>query len=324
MTQLERNRPNMPDQVLDLGGIARERRAMVWGGAARRNFPGLSVSVRCTERPVGRIDRLRLGGGELVAIESMPAEAYYHPRGAPDPVGRHMSLMLQAQGSTVARQGDRNCTLQQGDICLLDEGSAFGLLGRECSRILILRMPRRAVLGRFPQLERQCATLIPASQVSTRLLGDTLIRLLADAPLLDDLQRSALMGSVIQMLGVAEPMAGEEGAHEWRIRRALDFVEANLSVAGLTAEDVARDQRISRRRLDQLMLAALGRSIAGHLWARRLQQASLDLRDPGRGTLAVAQIAFANGFEDAGHFSRAFKRAYGATPSRWRNDPQPN
>ena len=102
------------------------------------------------------------------------------------------------------------------------------------------------------------------------------------------------------------------------MRRALDFIEFNLSVAGLTAEIVAQDQHISRRRLDQLMQESCGQSIAGHLWSRRLEQAATDLRDPLKIKLSVAQIAFANGFEDAAHFTRAFKKRFGSTPGQWR------
>ena len=81
---------------------------------------------------------------------------------------------------------------------------------------------------------------------------------------------------------------------------------------------VAQEQRISRRRLDQLMHEALGHSIASHLWNRRLEQAAADLRDFTRTGLSIAQIAFANGFEDAAHFTRAFKRRFTVTPGAWR------
>ena len=43
-----------------------------------------------------------------------------------------------------------------------------------------------------------------------------------------------------------------------------------------------------------------------------------DLTDPRYNGRAVSQIAFANGFEDAAHFSRAFKGRFGRTPRDWR------
>ena len=114
------------------------------------------------------------------------------------------------------------------------------------------------------------------------------------------------------------PDGGLGLARDTRVRRALEFIELNLSVAGLTAEAVAQDQHISRRRLDQLMQNTVGHSIAGQLWSRRLEQAASDLRDPHRGCHSIAQIAFANGFEDAAHFTRAFKRRFSVTPGQWR------
>ena len=132
------------------------------------------------------------------------------------------------------------------------------------------------------------------------------------------ISRSAMMNAVIQMVGMVEPFSSPSGTPDWRVRRALDYIELNLSVPGLTAESVAVDQRISRRRLDQLMHEAFGHSIASHLWSRRLEQAARDLRDPHRADQSIAQIAFANGFEDAAHFTRAFKRRFSITPGQWR------
>jgi len=34
--------------------------------------------------------------------------------------------------------------------------------------------------------------------------------------------------------------------------------------------------------------------------------------------MTAAQVAFANGFEDAAHFTRAFKSRYACTPGQWR------
>ena len=99
---------------------------------------------------------------------------------------------------------------------------------------------------------------------------------------------------------------------------ALDFIELNLSIPGLTAEQVAQAQHISRRRLDQLMRDALGLSITGQIWNRRLQRAADDLRDTRWAGASISQIAFANGFEDPAHFARAFKRRFETTPGQWR------
>src|SRR5690606_5670277 len=158
----------------------------------------------------------------------------------------------------------------------------------------------------------------PARESGTRLLSDTLQQLSNVAEALNEEQRAAMVGAVVQMLGIAEPLSVLPKSADWRVRRALEFIEMNLFTSGLTAEEVAQDQHISRRRLDQLMQEAIGRTIASHLWGRRMEQASADLRDPRKSSLSISQIAFANGFEDAAHFTRAFRRRYAVTPGQWR------
>ncbi len=318
MPQLETLYSESYSPLIDLREVEQARRPMMWHGAVSSAFPGLSVKVPSIMPAAGSINRIDLGAGELYMIESGPVTASYRPPKFSVERSPHVSLMVQSQGSTLTKQGEHRCLLLEGDMCLLDEASTFSLVGEDSSGILFLRLPRAAVLSRYPQLERLFAQNLPADEPGTKLLADTLRRLSTMGPSLSTLQRSAMMGAVIQMLGVAGPFSALPETTDWRVRRALDFIELNLSVAGLTAEDVARDQRISRRRLDQIMSEALGHSIAGHLWSRRLEQAATDLRDPRRSRSSVAQIAFANGFEDAAHFTRAFKRRYSVTPGQWR------
>ena len=319
MSQWQTSCTDDPDRQLDVSALSHERRATAWYGGLRKNFPGLSVTVRSAEYPVGRMERVSLGPGELVAINSMPALVRYHPESVPSHLDLHLSLMLQVGGSTTASQADRECTLQQGDMCLMDECSPFQLSGEGCSQILFLRMPRRLAMGRLNRLENQCGLLLPASEPGNRLLADMLVRMLFAAPHLAEPQRVALIGSAIHMLGLAQPVDDlYAGTEHWRVRHAIEFIERNCSVAGLRAEEVAQAQGVSRRRLDQLMRAALGRTVCQHLWARRLARASADLRDPAQRQASIAQVAFANGFEDAAHFTRAFKRIQGVTPTEWR------
>lgn len=307
----------LSSQLIDLAEVEIARRATVWHGMVHSTFPGLTVTMSTPVPQLGTINRFKMGAGELFAIESAPVDVRYRPP-ATGGVSPHLSLMVQSRGSACVTQSGRECRLAEGDLCLLDETSGFRMICEQDSGIVFLRLPRAAALSRYPHLERLFPSSLPASEPGTGLLAGTLLRLMAEAAEISELQRAAMMDAVIQMLGVAEPFSALPETADWRVRRALDFIELNLSVAGLTAENVAQDQRISRRRLDQLMREAFGHSVASHLWSRRLERAAADLRDPRRAGLPVAQIAFANGFEDAAHFTRAFKRRYSVTPGQWR------
>lgn len=318
MPQLEDRVGEAQRSVVDLSAVEQGQRALMWDSAVRSTFPGLSVKISETAPALGLINSVKMGAGELFVIDSAPADVTYEPPKGSGALHPHLSLMVQAKGTMQVTQQGQSGLLREGDLCLIDEAKSFRLVNKARSRILFLRMPRMAALSRYPQIEKILANVLPADEPGARVLGDTLLRLWSEAGDLGELQRSAMMNAVIQMLGVAGAFSALPAAADWRVRRALDYIELNLSVAGLTAETVALDQRISRRRLDQLMRDAVGHSIASHLWSRRLEQAAADLRNPHRSELSIAQIAFANGFEDAAHFTRAFKRRFAVTPGQWR------
>jgi len=318
LPQLEEPAREGSHPLVDLSGVEQGRRASIWDSAVRDAFPGLSIRHFDTAPSLGSIDRVAMGAGEMFMIRSAPADVSYQPQRDGEGTYPYLSLMVQAEGRTIVSQSGRSCLVRENDLCVIDQQRGFRLVGEGYSRILFLRLPRATALGRYPQLDRIFAQPLSACEPGTRMLADTLLRLWDDAALLGELQRSAMMNAIVQMLGVAAPFSALPESADWRVRRALEFIEINLPVAGMTADLVAQDQHISRRRLDQLMQEAIGQSISSHLWTRRLEQSAADLRDPHKADLAIAQIAFANGFEDAAHFTRAFKRRYAITPGQWR------
>lgn len=306
-----------PLSVIDLGEVDQLARPALWNNAVRDFFPGLSVTMRAELPAGGRIGRIDMGWGTLYRVSTAAALVSFDPRATER--DRHcFSLMVQVTGMTLAFQRNHRCELHPGDACLMDEGSPFRLEEENGGEFLFLRMPRPAVLSRYPRADRLVATRMGVDDPGTALLSATLVEAMRVATDFSDAQRSALMSAMIDLLGVAAPFSASDGNEHWRVRRALDYIELNLAAAELTPHAVAEAQQISRRRLDQLFRVELGETVAGRIWTRRLQRAAGDLRDPRRTDAAIAQIAFANGFEDAAHFTRAFKRRYGQTPGGWR------
>lgn len=303
--------------MVDLSMVDQERRVDIWTGSATAIFPGLSVKAIEANPTVGSIQHSRMGQGALFAIASAPAEVSYQPRGTTESA-QFLTMMLQAEGGTIAYQRQRHCELTRGDVCFIDERHPFRLVGVDASQLLLLRMPRSLVLSRFPEMEHLVATLIPGRDPGTTLLAHTLLQLLHVARDLREAQQHAALNAIVHLLGATSGLAVELENMHWRVQKALDFIELNLSVPGLTAEQVAQAQHISRRRLDQLLRDALGLSITGQIWSRRLQRAADDLRDARWAGASISQVAFANGFEDPAHFARAFKRRFEVTPGQWR------
>lgn len=306
--------------LIDLSTVAEDRRAAVWRRAAPSLFPGLAVTlIDGNGFPTGDIRRVGMGDGALWSIRSSPALVEFAPAGDAADGSASFSLLLQVEGVNTISQKGRTCRLIASDMCLLDERFAFRIDGEAVGEVVILRMPRGAVLSRNPHLEHHTAATMHGIEAGVSLLGETLLNTLHRTPFMNENQRQATLVAIVHMLGAAD-MSTElpTASSDWRVRAALAYIELNFAMPGLSAEQVAQAQRISRRRLDQLLGEAIGLSITGRIWARRLEQAAADLLDPQRASFTAGRIAFANGFEDAAHFTRAFKRRFGYAPAQWR------
>jgi AraC family transcriptional regulator, positive regulator of tynA and feaB len=305
---------------LDLATVAQTQRAATWRRSAITFFPGLSVKKTPVNPVAGRIHGEPLGPGYLWSILSPDVLVSYFPTSQPgaEPI---FSVMLQLEGSTRAAQCGRVCILHPGDFCVIDGLASFDLeVSESLSRVVFLQMPRHAVLSRKAGLEGRTAQAFDADEPGALLLRNLLTTLVDTVPFLEAEQRAAAFASVMQMVAAPKLPGGEvgHGRNGERIAATLAFIDAQLADPTLTAQRVAAAQRLSRRRLDQIM-AGMGTSLTAQIWSRRLTQAASDLVDPRFAAKTVTQIAFGVGFEDAAHFARAFKRRYQCTPREWRS-----
>ncbi|HEY0342014.1 MAG TPA: helix-turn-helix domain-containing protein [Steroidobacteraceae bacterium] len=311
--------------LVDLGSVEQERRAAAWHSGARTYFPGLSVSDMSVD-PVGAIGGSRFGEGRLWTILSPPLQVSYDPEAVAPERTRIFSVMLQLRGSTTARQSNRVAQLGPGEMCVIDSQRPFELRVTEnLSQVIVMMMPRHAALSRHPFLENHTAEMFDPNESGSVLLRSLLLNILECAPTMGPHQRSSALQAIIQLLGAPGERADElVESTGWRVRAALSYIDAHLADPDLDACRIAAAQSVSRRRLDEIMVAATGASVSSHIWSRRLEQAANDLLDERYAAGTITQVAFAAGFEDVSHFTRAFKRRYRVPPSEWRNVHRPN
>lgn len=111
----------------------------------------------------------------------------------------------------------------------------------------------------------------------------------------------------------------DRGADRGRLPAVRDHIEHNLASGSLTPLNTARALGISVRQL-HLLFKPTGTTFARYVLARRLEQARLQLvAQPGRNVL---EIALACGIESSTVFYRAFRSAFGMTPTEYRRSAQ--
>ncbi|MCL4675057.1 MAG: AraC family transcriptional regulator [Pararhodobacter sp.] len=99
-----------------------------------------------------------------------------------------------------------------------------------------------------------------------------------------------------------------------RIQRVHAAIHADPA-AEHALDDLADIAALSRFHFHRVFTAMTGETVAGAVRRIRLKRAALALR---RGDLSVAAVGRAHGYPNPGSFSRAFRAAYGLSPSQFR------
>jgi len=114
-----------------------------------------------------------------------------------------------------------------------------------------------------------------------------------------------------------EPSA--RGLAPWQLRRACDFINANLA-SDPSISQVAHECGLSSSHFARAFKQATG--VPPHRWLtkQRVERAKELLPDLNR---ELVDIALLCGFTDQSHFTRVFSSSEGYSPGRWRNLRRP-
>ncbi|MFC6884592.1 MULTISPECIES: helix-turn-helix domain-containing protein [Actinomadura] len=120
--------------------------------------------------------------------------------------------------------------------------------------------------------------------------------------------------AVSERLGSPGPVAP---ADDEALRVIEHWIESRLDDPGLTPASIALAHHVSVRQLYRLFQAR-GDTVSRYVRTRRLERCRRELRDPFLATQRISAIAARWGYPDAAAFSRAFRAAYGVSPSDYR------
>lgn len=101
---------------------------------------------------------------------------------------------------------------------------------------------------------------------------------------------------------------------ETLIRKAIEYVENNISNADFSVEDLSRELGMSRVHLYKKLLALTGKSPLGFMRSIRLQRAAQLLE---KSQLSVSEVAYQVGFNNPKYFARYFKEEFNILPSAY-------
>ena len=246
-----------------------------------------------------------------------------HVRRTPAKIARasedYFLVSIQTQGRGVVSQDGRDAVLAAGDFALYDSTRPYDLRFDGPFQQYVLMLPGPTLRTALRQTERLTAHTVCGDRGAGHLMINMIRTLAADITMLAPESAVAVADSVTQILvaGLAalpaaqsRPVSQLTAYHREQIKA---LVRQRLRDPALCVAEVARQLRLSPSTLHRAWTGEAC-SLSDWIWAQRLDAARRDLCDPALAARGVSEIAFSWGFNDAAHFSRAFRHRFGCTP----------
>jgi AraC-like DNA-binding protein len=301
--------------LLDLSGVDVPDRVRAWRQWMRLSFPEFVLdSVALPAEGSAKV--MCIGDARLWLMCCPPGRI----RRTPDPSSpRDGFVLVNLSGSgSIARDG-RVYHIEPHQLCVgrVSRGGAE-MSSDEPTRFLLLEIPSSYLVMRYPQLDALEFHMCPRDQPGAAMVRDLLLGAISVGERLGEHERRVTLAAIIELTIL--PLVGvpSKGAGALRVASTLTQIRARLGEPSLSVKALAQEQGLSRRRLDELFVDAMGSTVAACIADLRMARATELLRDPGCSKLSIVHVAERTGFRDPGHFSRAFKSKFAMTPKAWR------
>lgn len=232
---------------------------------------------------------------------------------------KHGELVFSNQcGNKVARPGDFIITRSMSPFFMECRTDADGV-----HEVLHVTVPTH-ILRSFVQHDFSTGLFMPVERPELAIAENILTDVFEDDGALGDdsaqlLVKTAfgLIGNAVRSSEDAQPV--RQSIADRRLDEVLRFIEVHLSDPQLSTAMVAKGCGISPRYLS-FLLRLRETSFSELVWEQRLAKAKDWLASSDPRDISISEIAYGVGFKSPAHFSRMFKRVFGANPREYRGE----
>ena len=291
-----------------------------WRGAVHEAFTRLDMAPQQARTFYGRIDGYVV---DRVAVNHVRAAQHRAERVSPDiGLDREQFAYVLAPRRCVLNvaQYGRQTQLQPGECALIycDDPAVLDFRTEIDTWSVQIPVP---LLDAYGSALRDAAARNLCRESSLGHSLSTLIEAMPANPIrADQGMARRLSASMIDLLNLAAAeatgsQAGTRDTTRVTSRDVLALIERYFAEPRLSPAHAASVLGISERQLHAL-LAKEGQSFMRYLKRRRLEEAYQRLKHSHGDGQSVTEVAFACGFSDLSTFNRAFKQAFGASPTQ--------
>ncbi|WP_290873948.1 transcriptional regulator FeaR [Aquabacterium sp.] len=314
--------------VFSTDAVASQDRVAYWVDTICSTY----VQLECeplTQGPfAGHVVKHALPGLELSQVRASPQRVYRSPRGIARSGERCFIVSVQVKGRGLIAQDGREALLEPGDFAIYDSARPYTLSFSEAFEERCLKVHEGRLRELFKGADQVTATKVSRSSGVGRLLAQTMGAACQQADRLEGVASGAVSDAILSLLAgglstlSASLPAAPSALESYHLGRIRAFIAQNLGDGDLTVDRIAAHVGLSVAHVYRLFKSQT-LSPSEYLWSERLARCRQDLSDPTLRRQSVSQIAFRWGFNDASHFSRAFRQHHGMSPLAWRRQALP-
>ena len=257
----------------------------------------------------GPIGRLQIGhiavSRHRIGLTPELARAEHHPVA---------KVIIQTMGVSVYEQRGERVTLTPGDGLVYDVSQPHAITSPETTEHFVVTVPHDLVAGRGIRLDRLSAQRFSARTGVGRLVADLIHSTYGELATISQGCEDDLAASLLSLMFLPLPTEAAHAGEALR-HRIESYIRDQIRDPELSIDKIASALRCSKRYL-HMAFAASDRSITDHIWSTRLDGCRSELAR--RTDRTISEIAFAWGFSSSAHFSRAFRKRFGVTPTAFR------
>ncbi|MGE0802311.1 MAG: helix-turn-helix domain-containing protein [Lautropia sp.] len=312
-------------QIVSTADVAPRQRLAYWTDLVCDTYVQLECEVLGQQGTIdGEIVSDRLAMLELSRVTATAQRVRRTPGRIARASEDYFLVSIQTRGRGVVSQDGRDALLAPGDFALYDSTRPYTLTFDANFQQHVLMLPGPVLRTMVRETERLTATRVGGERGAGHLMISMISTLAADLGTLAPESADAVANSVVQILvaGLSALPAARRPAlsqlttyHRERIRAA---VRARLRDPGFDVGELARMLRVSPSTLHRVWDGEAC-SLSDWIRAERLDAAHRDLCDPAQARRSISEVAFGCGFNDAAHFSRAFRDRFGCAPRELRS-----
>jgi AraC-like DNA-binding protein len=289
----------------------------------RANFPPLEIATPDHETFRGEITPYALDEIHLIRIRATRHVMTRSEAQARQPATGFYKVMLQRRGTSLLSQRGRSTALSAGDLVAYDTAEPYTLALDDDTDLVLYVIPHGILHVPRYMVDDYVVGRVLNTDLASQPINEFLIGLADRIHLLRPELRSRFAPVIAELSETLFRLHIDE-EHALRtskivkFEQIVDYVEAHLLDPGLSPRAIADAHFISARYLQEIFQMH-GMTATAWIRHRRLEHCRHALRAPRNTGKSVAAIAAEWGFTDAAHFSRAFRREFGVSPSSIRS-----